>query len=75
MSTTPISPATWPLRNFPAIAAAAMVVALTGCALAGIRINQDIARQYSTSTLGRVATGDHQLKVEIRQKPFAIPDD
>ncbi|MHA1565213.1 MAG: hypothetical protein ACTSX7_07880, partial [Alphaproteobacteria bacterium] len=77
MSTTPINPPTrlWPVRNFSAMAAAAIAVLLAGCALAGIRVNQDIAHQYSTSTLGRVATGDRQLKVDIRQKPFAMPDD
>lgn len=77
MSTTPIDPPgrPWPARNFPAIATALVAVLLTGCALAGIRVNQDIARQYSAGTLRLVASGDRQLKVDIRQKPFAIPDD
>ncbi len=62
-------------RSIIAIAGTATGVLLAGCALAGIRVQQDIAHQYSASTLGRVATGDYQLKVDIRQKPFAIPDD
>ncbi len=63
-------------RRLPKAAAAAFVILLAGgCALAGIRVREDVAHQYSTSTLGRVATGDRQLKVDIRQKPFAIPDD
>lgn len=62
-------------RRIAAVALATAGIALAGCALAGIRVQQDIAHQYSTSTLGRVATGDYQLKVDIRQKPFAIPDE
>ena len=62
-------------RPLATVAVTATGILLAGCALAGIRVQQDIAHQYSASTLGRVATGDYQLKVDIRQKPFAIPDE
>ena len=47
---------------------------LSACALAGIRVRQDVAHQYLPSTLGRIGTGEHQLRVDIRQKPFAVSD-
>lgn len=50
------------------------VLLLTGCAALGTRISSDVAYQYQPEEIGAVASGQHQLKVDIRQKPFAIDD-
>ena len=50
------------------------VLLLAGCAALGTRISSDIAYQYQPEEIGAVASGPHQLKVDIRQKPFAIDD-
>ncbi len=58
------------LRGLTIVAA----IALTGCAAAGTRVTANLNHSYQPGTLGLVATGDHQIKVDIRQKPYTVPD-
>ena len=49
-------------------------VVLAGCAAAGTRVTADLGYSYLPDSLGRIASGDRQLRVDIRQKPYAVPD-
>lgn len=60
----------WSLRGLGVLA----VIALTGCAAAGTRVVANQSYSYQPDALGRIASGDRQLKVDIRQKPYAVPD-